>query len=72
MPLVNVLFGGIALGLADGPTEAHKVNLARMVLKNYEPEDPMWPSEFMESRIERVREKYGHLVDRIPALPVTP
>lgn len=72
MPLVNVLFGGIALGLADGPTEAHKVNLARMVLKNYEPEDPMWPSEFMENRIERVREKYGHLVDRIPALPATP
>jgi len=72
MPLSSVLFGGIALGLADGPTEAHKVNLARMVLKGYEPEDPVWPSEFMTNRIERAREKYGHLVDRIPALPVSP
>ena len=72
MPLTSVLFGGIALGLADGPTEAHKVNLARMVLKGYEPEDPVWPSEFMSNRIERAREKYGHLIDRIPALPVSP
>ena len=38
LPLVNVLLGGIALGLADGPTEAHKVNLARMLLKGYEAE----------------------------------
>jgi len=72
MPLVNVLLGGIALGLADGPTEAHKVNLARQVLKGYEAEDPMWPSEFLANRIEKARQKYGHLVDRIPALPVSP
>ena len=39
LPLVNVLLGGIALGLADGPTEAHKVNLARMLLKDYEAEE---------------------------------
>ena len=72
MPLTSVLLGGLALGLADGPTEAHKVNLARMVLKGYEPEDPVWPSEFWSNRVERAREKYGHLVDRIPALPVSP
>ena len=47
LPLVNVLLGGVALGLADGPTEAHKVNLARLLLKGYEAEDPEWPSEFL-------------------------
>ncbi|WP_167096835.1 acyl-CoA dehydrogenase family protein [Mycobacterium sp. DL592] len=72
MPLTSVLLGGLALGLADGPTEAHKVNLARMVLKGYEAEDPLWPSEFLSNRVERARAKYGHLVDRIPALPVSP
>ncbi|OYN77351.1 acyl-CoA dehydrogenase family protein [Mycolicibacterium sphagni] len=72
MPLTNVLLGGITLGLADGPTEAHKVNLARQVLKGYDAEDPVWPSEFLGNRIERAREKYGHLIDRIPALPVSP
>ena len=59
MPLVNVLLGGIALGLADGPTEAHKVNLARMLLKNVEAESGDWPSEMLDVRREAVRAKYG-------------
>lgn len=69
LPLANVLLGGVALGLADGPTEAHKVNLARMVLKGYQPEDPEWPSEFMDNRIADAKAKYGDRLDRIPALP---
>jgi len=69
LPLANVLLGGVALGLADGPTEAHKVNLARMLLKDYQAEDAEWPSEFMTTRITAAREKYGVLLDRIPALP---
>ena len=72
LPLTNVLLGGVALGLADGPTEAHKVNLARLLLKDYEPEDPEWPSEFMDNRIAAARRKYGDRVERIPAIPVTP
>ena len=44
MPLSSVLFGGIALGLADGPTEAHKVNLARMVLRATNPRTRSGPA----------------------------
>ncbi len=69
MPLTNVLLGGVALGLADGPTEAHKVNLARMFLKDYEAEDPEWPSEFADVRIAAAKAKYGDRLDRIPAVP---
>jgi acyl-CoA dehydrogenase len=72
LPLVNVLLGGIALGLADGPTEAHKVNLARMLLKNYDGEDPEWPSESLGVRREAARAKYGALVGSVPALPGSP
>lgn len=63
LPLVNVLLGGIALGLADGPTEAHKVNLARMLLKGYEAEEGDWPSEMLDVRRAAARAKYGDLVD---------
>ncbi len=59
----------MALGLADGPTEAHKVNLARMFLKDYAAEDPEWPSEFADVRIAAAKAKYGDRLDRIPALP---
>lgn len=69
LPLVNMLLGGIALGLADGPTEAHKVNLARMLLKGYEAEEGDWPSEMLDVRREAARKKYAGLIDRVPALP---
>jgi hypothetical protein len=69
LPLVNALLGGIALGLADGPTEAHKVNLARMLLKGYEAEDAEWPSETLDIRREAARAKYGDLVEHVPSLP---
>ena len=65
-----MLLGGIVLGLADGPTEAHKVNLARLLLKDYQAEDPEWPSELLDNRIDAVRDKYGHLVEHVPANPI--
>lgn len=69
---MNVLLGGIALGLADGPTEAHKVNLARMLLKGYDAEDGDWPSEMLDIRRAAAREKYGALVGSVPAHPHSP
>lgn len=69
LPLTNMFIGGLALGLADGPTEAHKVNLARFLLKSYDAEDPEWPSEFSDNRIAAATVKYGELVDRVPAIP---
>lgn len=69
LPLTNVLLGGVVLGLADGPTEAHKVNLARLLLKDYDAEDPEWPSEFLDNRIQAARAKYAGVIDRVPALP---
>jgi alkylation response protein AidB-like acyl-CoA dehydrogenase len=72
MPLFGMFLGGVVLGLADGPTEAHKVNLARQVLKDYAPDDPMWPTEFRGRREEAAREKYGHLVESVPSVPSAP
>ncbi|BBZ68086.1 acyl-CoA dehydrogenase [Mycolicibacterium insubricum] len=72
LPLTTVVLGGIALGLADGPTEAHKVNLAKMILRGYQPEDPEWPSEFLERRVEAARLKYQGRLTEIPALPGSP
>jgi alkylation response protein AidB-like acyl-CoA dehydrogenase len=69
LPLANLLLGGVALGLADGPTEAHKVNLARLLLKDYPPEDPQWPSESLDNRLQAARAKYGAVIDHIPAVP---
>lgn len=71
LPLANVLLGGVVLGLADGPTEAHKVNLAKLILRGYDAEDPEWPSEYLDNRIEAARAKYAGVIDRVPALPIS-
>ena len=35
------------MGLADGPTEVHKVTVARQVLRDYKPSDDLWPTEHL-------------------------
>ena len=56
-------------GLADGPTEAHKVNLARQLFRDYEADDPEWPTEFLGRRREAARARYGHMVASVPSVP---
>ncbi|MGO9101440.1 MAG: acyl-CoA dehydrogenase family protein [Mycobacterium sp.] len=59
LPLAGIFMTGLALGLADGPTEAHKVNLARHLLKRYDAEDPEWPSEMCDPRLAAATAKYA-------------
>jgi acyl-CoA dehydrogenase len=44
MPFVSMLVTAEALGIVDGPSEVHKITLARQVLRNYEPNDSLFPS----------------------------
>jgi acyl-CoA dehydrogenase len=44
MPFVQYLVESFVLGLADGPTEVHKVTLARQLLKDYRPSEGPFPS----------------------------
>ena len=46
MPFVMMMHGAVVMGLADGPTEVHKVTVARQVLRDYRPADGMWPTEW--------------------------
>ena len=41
------LVESFVLGLGDGPTEVHKVTLARQLLKGYEPAPDVFPSEHL-------------------------
>lgn len=59
LPLAAMFMTGVTMGLADGPTEAHKVNLARHLLKDYDAEDPEWPSELLDHRVAAATARYG-------------
>lgn len=69
MPVMQWLTNTMIFSLADGPTEVHKVNLARSLFKDFAPYEGDWPSEFLDDRLARARAKYGAVLDQIPYTP---
>jgi acyl-CoA dehydrogenase len=63
VPLFGMIHAAGVMGLADGPTEVHKVTVARQVLREHRPAEGMWPSEWIPRRIEAARAKYAELLE---------
>ncbi|MFN8025602.1 MAG: acyl-CoA dehydrogenase family protein [Acidimicrobiia bacterium] len=63
MPFFNMIHGAGVMGLADGPTEVHKVTIARQVLRNYKPTDGMWPTEWIPGKIDAARAQYAEFLE---------
>src|SRR6202000_1201466 len=59
MPFFKSINGAAVMGLADGPTEVHKVTVAKQVLRDYKPVDGLWPSEHLPTRLAAARQKYA-------------
>ncbi len=57
MPFHKMLLGAAVMGLADGPTEVHKVTVAKQVLRGYQPSDDLWPTQHRPRRLAAAREK---------------
>ena len=53
MPFVSMMVTAEALGIVDGPTEVHKVTLAKQVLKQYSPVDTLFPSGHLPTLREK-------------------
>jgi acyl-CoA dehydrogenase len=51
------------LGLADGPTEVHKVTVARQVLRDYQPSDDLWPTQHLPKRRAAARAKFAEYLE---------
>jgi alkylation response protein AidB-like acyl-CoA dehydrogenase len=69
MPFVEMLVGGLALGLADGPTEVHKLTLARELLRDVEPSPDAFPTHhtprLAQAAEERFRDIMSSMYDRV-------
>ena len=59
MPFHQMLLGASVMGLADGPTEVHKVTVARQVLRDHRPSDDVWPTGHLPKRVAAAREKFA-------------
>ena len=63
MPLSGMLLGASVMGLADGPTEVHKVTIARQVLRDHRPSDDLWPTEHLPKKRAAARAKFADLLE---------
>jgi acyl-CoA dehydrogenase len=63
MPFGGALIGASVMGLADGPTEVHKVTIARQVLREHRAAEGLWPSQWIPGRVEAAKAKFADLLE---------
>ncbi len=63
MPFAKEVIESFHMGLADGPTEVHKVQVARRVLDEYVPCDDLFPTMHLPKRRAAALEKYGPVLE---------
>ena len=64
MPFTREVMESFHMGLADGPTEVHKVQVARRVLDDYVPCDDLFPSAHLPKQREAALTKYADVLER--------
>lgn len=57
MPMGHMFVEAMIMGIADGPTETHKLNVAKRLLRQCKPVEGLWPSSHIPSRLEAARKK---------------
>ena len=63
MPIFQLVLGAAAMGVVDGPTEVHKVTVARQLLRDYEATTGMFPSQWIPGKIEAARTKFAEYLE---------
>jgi len=64
MPFTKEVMESFHMGLADGPTEVHKVQVARRVLDDYVPCDDLFPNAHLPKKREAALTKYADVLER--------
>ena len=63
VPFFMMIHGAGVMGLADGPTEVHKMTVAKQVLRDYRATDDLWPTEWIPAKLEAAKKKFADLLE---------
>ena len=63
MPLMRMWSTVPVMAIADGPTEVHKVTVAKQVLKQHEAYEGLWPNAFLPTRVEKAKEQISEMLE---------
>ena len=62
LPLARWLLDSFYLGLADGPTDIHRMSLARMILATHKPHEELFPSRHLPRLQTEARQQYADIL----------
>lgn len=72
MPFAAQVIGSFVMGIADGPTEVHKVTVARQHMREYRNiSDPIFPDYSIPQLKEAALEAYGDIADTVREIAET-
>ena len=65
MPFGGMWMQAPVMGVVDGPTEVHKITVAREVLKGYQPSPGAWPTQHLPAKREAARAKLAAQLEHV-------
>jgi acyl-CoA dehydrogenase len=63
MPFTGMMVAAEVMAIADGPTEVHKITVARQVLREHSAVDTLFPSGHLPTRREAARQKLASVLE---------
>ena len=63
MPFAHQVIESFHMGLADGPTEVHKVTVARQVLRDYNGTNGMFPTQHIPAKRDEAIQRFADVIE---------
>lgn len=63
MPFSKMMVSAEVMAMADGPTEVHKITVARQLLREVTPVEGLWPTGHLPTRTEAARERLAEMLE---------
>ena len=63
MPFGGLWLTAAVMGIVDGPTEVHRVTVARRILRDYKAAEGLFPSQHVPTRREAALARFAEILE---------